>query len=67
MYKRKEKNKNKYFMNVSEENIYSGANEWNEEATGTKVRVKGRERVALSYILFYIYFIIYIWNLDFRT
>lgn len=40
MYKRNEKNKNKYFMNVSEENIYSGANERSEEATGTKVRVK---------------------------
>ena len=67
MYKRKEKNKNKYFMNVSEENIYSGANEWNEEATTTKLRVKGHERVTVCYILFYIYFIIYIWNLDFRT
>ena len=67
MYKRNEKNKNKYFMNVSEENIYSGANERSEEATGTKVRVKWHERVTLSYILFYIYFIIYIWNLDFRT
>ena len=33
MYKRNEKNKNKYFMNVSEENIYSGANERREKAT----------------------------------
>lgn len=52
------KEKNKYFMNVSEENIYSRANEQSEEATGAKVRAKTSNFVINIYLnIYYILFI----------